>query len=769
MSWARLRIWRFAPLLGLMAIGPEPSIGESPQRASTPGQAPPISLFDPRLEALRRASTGWERREGLDRAVVDQVCLVPDFPTFLEAIATWDRGHSFPILFDDVESSFRFIRAFKPARVVRFPKASATIPRGKLWDRAIAAVGASWSAERSTAEKLPGDAVPRSLGPTPPGAVVSSPEAPMLAGAVALAAGRFQPMIRLDSVKRYADVLSDDEVLSFDRGLTSAIRSRIPNHDTLGDDCDFITIAGDWPYRYRDSNGEVNAVDDRVGRSIGSEQRWAYAGRLMGDATESVYRAMCSLFLQPESALMFNGYDEDSAPWSGYSMRTAAQRLSAVLPTSQVAGDRQAGIDGWHETFDPLSQYGLVLINSHGSPTVFNLRGGPAAAADIPRSIPSIVLMIHSYSAADPADPSTVAGRWLANGAFLFFGSVNEPYLDAFRTPRLVGDLIGEKVPVVAAVRETLAETRGRPWRLIFLGDPLYRLSSKIRPEPRLATWEPSAGWPAYREAPRPAAGTDAELLIWALKSAIARPHAGETGVNQDDLVEVLLGLNRGGLPASYRPVHDALLVEVLLQARKRGALRSKIASIPEADRSPALRRSFETLLAIEFHFTLSRGDATKARAAWSEVIRSDASREFKEQATGRIGRLANSPTSRADWAEVLRQTLRDRSRSPEADSLAAELKRVEEAMKADRATLRAPRSPGRKDSCRKTPRSSGPTPPGTRSEAAPRSAPDAPTVTPRHSPSDSEASPAIPMSRASTSDGSPRNSRSRSACRARR
>ena len=51
----------------------------------------------------------------------------------------------------------------------------------------------------------PGDAVPRRLGPTPPGVVVSAPDSPMLAGAVALAAGRFQPLIRWeipDTVRR---------------------------------------------------------------------------------------------------------------------------------------------------------------------------------------------------------------------------------------------------------------------------------------------------------------------------------------------------------------------------------------------------------------------------------------------------------------------------------------------------------------------------------------------------------------------------------------
>src|SRR5262249_45422876 len=146
------------------------------------------------------------------------------------------------------------------------------------------------------------------------------------------------------------------------------------------------------------------------------------------------------------------------------------------------------------------------------------------------------VLMIHSFSAVDPSDPSTVAGRWLANGAFVFYGSVNEPFLDAFRTPRLVGDLLGERLPVVASVRKTPAETWGKPWRLIFLGDPLYRLTARLGPESRLDGWEPTARWPAYEEGPRPEAGTDAELLLWSLKTALARLRSVETDAGGDDL-----------------------------------------------------------------------------------------------------------------------------------------------------------------------------------------------------------------------------------------
>ncbi len=686
MSRASLRPWRFVPLLALLGISHEPIAGQDRPRLEPPRWLAPASLFDPRLETIRRASVTWDTRSGPERAVIDQVCLVPDVPTFLEAITTWDRGHAFPILFDDVESSFRFIRAFHPARVIRYPKAGAPIPGEKLWGRALAVIGSSWSVGGESGPAPPGDAVPRSLGPTPPGVVLSSPEAPMLAGAVALAAGRFQPLVRLDHQRHYGDLLSSDEFGSFDRDLTWAVRDKVPLYADLGDECDFLTIAGDWPYRCRDAKGEVNAVDDRLGRSVGSEQRWAFAGRLMGGPTESVYRAMCSLFLQPDSAVMFNGYDEKALPWSDYSMRAASIRLSRVLPTSQVSGERQAGIDGWHETFDPLNKHGLILINSHGSPTVFNLRGGPASAADIPLGVPSAVLMIHSFSAADPADPATIAGRWLANGAFAFFGSMNEPFLAAFRNPPLVADLLAEDLPVVAAVRATLAEPYGTPWRLVFLGDPLFRIRPKALARPRLASWGPSSRWPAYEESPRPPGGADAGLFSWALQAAIARLAAGKDDPAPDDIAEALLGIRRDRLPGSFRSVHDALLVDILLQARKRGALRSRIAAIPPAERSPALRRSFETLLAIELSFNLAKGDASKARGVWSETIRSDANHEFKEQATARVGTLADSPVRRQDWADLLRRTLRDRPKSPEANTLAAELKRVEEILKADQA-----------------------------------------------------------------------------------
>ena len=682
MNRPKLRRWWLVAVLGLLGIVDGPSSG----RAIPPTiQPPPASFLDPTLDPIRRAATTWESRTGPGRVVVDQVCLVPDLSTFFQAIATWDRGHYFPILFDDAESSFRFIRAFQPARIVRMPGSGKAVPSGPLWERAIRAVGTSWAAEGDQEpSRRRGDRVPKDLGSTPPGVVLSSPDAPMLAGAVALAAGRFQPLIRLDDDKRFADVLSIDEADRFRQVVDDKVGGPVPDHDRLGDGCDFLTLAGDYPYRYRDEKGELEAVDDRVGRSVEAGRRWAFAGRLLGGAADSAYRAMCSLFLRPDSALMFNGYEEANPPWSIYAMKAASVRFRATLPTSQVSGDPQANLDGWHETFDPLNRFGLVLVNSHGSPSEFHLRGGPAHAPDIPRSVPTGVVMIHSFAAADPVDPSTVAGRWLANGAFFFFGSMNEPYLDAFRTPDLVGDLIARGLPIVVAARQMPGEARGQPWRLVFLGDPLYR----IQPGPvvpRVDRWEPWADWPAYAESPRPPDGADLELFHWSVKTALARLQTRSSRSEGEDLPDTLLAIRRETLPHPDRPAYDALLIDVLLEARRRTALKARLLGVPETERSTVIGRALETLVAEDFQRSVARRDPDRVRKVWSELMKTSASLEFKQQATTTAGRVAEISSSVGEWRALLKKTLQDRAGRPDAEIVSQESGRVEASLKAGR------------------------------------------------------------------------------------
>ena len=170
-------------------------------------------LSDPRLElapAGRRILAGGRPARG---AVVDQVCLVPDVPAFLEAIAAWDERHFFP----DPDRRAGLDIAV-PARVssraggaVRAAAARPCRGTARWRARPTTARCALWS-RRSRPCLEPGQADPRSASDaarTPACRLVHwaprrrawscPPAAPMLAGAVALAAGRFQPLVRLPS------------------------------------------------------------------------------------------------------------------------------------------------------------------------------------------------------------------------------------------------------------------------------------------------------------------------------------------------------------------------------------------------------------------------------------------------------------------------------------------------------------------------------------------------------------------------------------------
>jgi hypothetical protein len=189
---------------------------------------------------------------------------------------------------------------------------------------------------------------------------------------------------------------------------------------------------------------------------------------------------MGTLFLQPAAALLWNTYGRGK-PWMDYTMTPAADQLGQVLPSPGAVVRRagsQADLASWHRAVDPVNRFGLVLINSSGGPSQFAIAGGPGRPADVPRGRPTAVAMIHSHSAANLSDPQTIAAHWLAQGAFVYYGAVNEPFLLAFRPPGLVAQLIALEMPLVAALREGEFEPFGRPWRLIYLGDPLYQLQA---------------------------------------------------------------------------------------------------------------------------------------------------------------------------------------------------------------------------------------------------------------------------------------------------
>jgi hypothetical protein len=725
--------------------------------------AGPSRLDDPRLSSLRKAAESWRRAAGRKRLVVNQVCLVPDEVTFLDAIAAWDERYYFPILIDEPAWTLPFLRAFRPARVVRYSghthamktpvsrgSLNSTAGRDERWLRALEAVSRAWSGPSDGVHALPApDLPPRWLKDIPPGLVLADPQASMLAGAVALAAGRFQPLVGLQvnaagphkegeaaNAWRFGDVLTLAQAWELARAVESRVASVIDRYDRLGDDCDFLTIAGDWPYVYSFEQGDAllrgrYAVDDLIGRRFETGQRWAYTGRLLGDPAASVARAMGALFLPPESAVLWNTYS-DGRPWSDYETVQAAAEFERIIAGTGAILHRAGGLAdlaGWHRAVDPFNPYRLVLFNSSGGPDIFTISGGAGRPADLPRGDPAAVAMIHSFSAADPTDYQTIAGRWLAQGAFVYFGAVNEPFLLAFRTPRLVAELMVAGVPFVAALRQGELEIFGFPWRLVYLGDPLYRFEYDVRTNdavptaslgrlapaawqqiaPEYATWH-VAEIVSSTVAPIGPAGSsmfrsDDDRLGWCLDAAICeltgprssrlpfrsvdRSAAPRSPQRPTDWRGVLIGISRGKLALPLRLAFDELLIDALGEAGLCEPLMEQLALIPPSETGFRVWQALENCAMQRLARLVEDGDKSRrlgrALDLWDEVMLLNWPRNsrFPSHFTGRISALAWDDSShRWLWLDRLRRRgaamAGDSGRQPQAEVVAAERARVE-------------------------------------------------------------------------------------------
>lgn len=584
------------------ATGQSPPSQDAPAGTAAPPASPPATTppgppdepgkGQPPPRQVNLADVPWAVRPGLRIAslrarvpTVDRVVLVPDELTYLEAISEWSLAGRWPVLFDDDVYAPMFIRRFAPAEVIRKPASEATMPRGAELEAALLNIVAAawWSGQIDEtsldSSKAPPEA-PAAFAAadwTPPGVVITSIRDAAWPAALALAADRGQPLAFLDD--RFGTPNGSVSLEDWPR-LRTAVESLVaasgyPYRD-LGDAIDTVTIVRDLPVKYvttDDPNGNSrNATTDGLGRHA-DDSRWAIVGSIFGDGPRAVYMAMCSIFLQPQSALLFDTYP-DLAVWSRYSMDKPAARFREVgfdvVHTAAPASTAAA----WEYLAPGGLERDLIFVNTKGNQNWFDAADERRVFVhDVPiLNSPAVVHFIHSWSCIAPANRNTLAGRWLERGAYAYVGSVHEPTLAAFVTPDLLTERLLSSVPYLIAARVWEL----KPWRVATIGDPLMTL---LRPAPRAA-----------RES-RPTTGES-------LRDALRRetPLAEASG----DWSKVLRLINLLGLDPLAADLYDQRLsnhahgetiaeaLGPLFRTRDAATLFAAVEQIPAAQLSPA-------------------------------------------------------------------------------------------------------------------------------------------------------------------------------------
>ncbi|MEG4455204.1 hypothetical protein [Microcoleus sp. N9_A1] len=409
---------------------------------------------------------------------VNRIVLVPDEATFLAAIQKWNLKGNWPILIEDKKYTPMFLQRFQPEEIIRLPSIKQQLPKGqKLQQLMLNSAAAAWNATDTKTLK----AKWTELGWEPPGVVITSENDPARTAAVALAAARGQPLVFLEgNFRKPNDNLNDAQWKNLQTAVTKAVESTGYFYSQLGDAIDTITIVRQLAVKYQSpkNKDEQWAVTDGLGRHPNGE-RWAAAGWIYGSEVRSIYQAMCAIFLDSQTAMLYDSYPKEGN-WGKYEMESAASELKSIGLNVELVQQPEASLQKWRNLASKPWTFDLILMNSKGYPKSFQVGNGDAVVDDIPKlQFPAAIHMIHSWSASAPDDANTVAGRWLQNGAYAYVGSVNEPLLSAFIPPKIMVDRLKRGAPFLMAARQL----ESPPWKVATIGDPLMSIA---KPRPRI-------------------------------------------------------------------------------------------------------------------------------------------------------------------------------------------------------------------------------------------------------------------------------------------
>lgn len=484
MNWSRSLALGYAALM--MQTGPSiaqlvappdpPSAAPSSPQPAQPQQLPWYAQLGLRVFQVEQVIP-----------VIDRVVLVPDAATYLDELGKWSLQGRWPVLIEDEVYAAMFVRRFAPGQLIRresvgpLTKDSAAL-RKQIEDTVVRA----WSGDPATQSSQEAFAAKQF---TPFGVVIASPADPAWTAAVALAAGRGQPIGWLE--ENFAE---PGHVLSSQRAddLLARIAARVQATGYpaagLGDAIETITVCRDMGGRIStpagaSGKGMILATTDAIGRGADAK-RWAFGGWIFGDSTRSAYMAMCSLFLPRQNIELVHTYPV-SFERGVYGPNGVTELLQGQGYRVNVRDGEAAAERPWMNMLPGGTTADVFAMNTKGNADFFDMFQGRCYPADVPiLNTPVALHLVHSWSGWEPENPATLGGRWLQHGAYAYVGSVDEPGLQAFQPMRMLAERWISFTPFLVAARNWDAA----PWKVNTIGDPLMICAPPENPkrQPRL-------------------------------------------------------------------------------------------------------------------------------------------------------------------------------------------------------------------------------------------------------------------------------------------
>lgn len=454
MRHARL-VHIFALFILLGALAPRPG-------HAAPANPLPAADLGARLAAHHR-----------DARAFDAVVVVPDSSAYIEAIARWTSALRFPVLIDDGtdaarEDIARFVRAYRPARALWWPG------DGRVWAQAIEVrtqrIEDAHARANGAANADSLAAHWREKGFAPFGVAVGATTDPAWTALLALGAAHAQPIVWVDSLGgRIGTEVDEPSFIKVRDAVERALTERAIAWRGVGPGggVDALTLCQNAPTKVPSGRGSL-ALTDALGRTADGA-RWAWAGQVVGAEARAAYTAMCSIFLRPGSAWLFNSYEQGGG-FGAFAPRAAEEAFAQRGWRVEHDQRPRARLFDLRARARTPVDAGMVFVNSSGQRRWFRIQDEDAYASELPAlRVPAIVHFVHSFSAQYLDDEASIAARWLAHGAYVYVGSVDEPTLQGFQPPDAVVSRLGAGAPMGAAIRLDSAP----PWKINYFGDPL--------------------------------------------------------------------------------------------------------------------------------------------------------------------------------------------------------------------------------------------------------------------------------------------------------